>query len=253
MPRNGLLLDRRGGPCFAFVVAAGPASTLTRSRLVVAGAVGVAVLAVACSDVPEKSTSKTQLVGADGGPLATCPAQMATYKPKPWHPPRPVKQRKCTEAQGQAVLACYLAGQAKAPECQAFVSDPANADCISCALSQENDPTLGPIIYDVQRGSGRYNFGGCVAGVTNDPSATGCGAQFQAQFDCEFDACECAANSYFLDCRIAARQTVCSKFTAACATQAALTCEGVGPSFWFGTGVDGFLLRGLELIRLFCG
>jgi hypothetical protein len=126
------------------------------------------------------------------GDAACGPALAACWAPA-WKPPNAPAAGVCTEAQVTDLLAkCW--GDTFDPDCDVFERDPANAACLACIFSTEEDPRYGAVIHLASRRV-RTNEAGCMALVDGDMSATGCGAKLQASQQCSEAACaRCAVS-----------------------------------------------------------
>jgi len=71
--------------------------------------------------------------------------------------------------------------------CKAYKT--ANAACATCVESSSTDPTWGPVVFHGARQFYDYNYGGCIANVTGDLTATGCGAAETRYLECRRAAC----------------------------------------------------------------
>ncbi len=203
------------------------------------------------------------VIGKDAGrpkppppPPDECePGDMSSFIPT-WKPPAPLHSGKCSAAQAEALM-CLFDAAADQSTCDALVNDPANDGCFQCIYTSSSGPKLGPVIITANFGS--LNTAGCIAGVTGNTTATGCGAKLQASEQCADEACAgCAIDGFdensiyeYQACTEQAATTVCSEFTddAACA-EALLDTDG-GASVC-GSGND-FLERAIVLAKLFCG
>jgi hypothetical protein len=89
--------------------------------------------------------------------------------------------------------------------------NPANADCLACLFSIEEDSSYGPLIL-LANGSIQTNIPGCMALIDGDASAMGCGAKYQAYYDCIEAACgsNCPTYDDYVTCSSTARIGVCA-------------------------------------------
>ncbi|MEI9885754.1 MAG: hypothetical protein WDN08_04495 [Rhizomicrobium sp.] len=71
--------------------------------------------------------------------------------------------------------------------CNAYKT--ANPTCATCVESNSGDPAWGPIVFYGAHQYYDYNFGGCIANVTGDYAATGCGAAETRYLECRRAAC----------------------------------------------------------------
>src|SRR5687767_11223115 len=84
----------------------------------------------------------------DGGvdPAAKCAARLpAGWSPR-WRPPRAPTADACSEEQIRLEYTACESSTATSATCAPFRNDPANASCIACLFSSENDPSYGAII-----------------------------------------------------------------------------------------------------------
>jgi hypothetical protein len=103
-----------------------------------------------------------------------------------------------------------------ATACEKYKTNSGSVDCVSCMFSEEKDPAWTAIV-TTEDGSSRANVGGCIALTDGDVSEDGCGARQAASVECTQAACQsCGADTY-LDCKTAARDTVCAPYAAASA------------------------------------
>ena len=146
--------------------------------------------------------------GPDAGGRCT-PHLVATWKPR-WKPPR-TQRGACTERQIDLEYESCDGPRATSSACRSFREDAANEACLACLLSDEDDPSYGPII----EGGGLWktNTSGCIALLDGDVSADGCGAKVQAASECYDAACAgCMPAESFLACRQRAPETVCRPY-----------------------------------------
>jgi hypothetical protein len=109
-------------------------------------------------------------------------------------------------------MLCDDATTYNAAQCNAFKRDPANADCQACMFSTVDESSYGAIVI-LASGSWTANVEGCIALVSGDLSATGCGAKDQANTQCRDDACiTCPNFDSFISCRTAAGASICSTY-----------------------------------------
>gem|GEM_PF-4496969 len=163
------------------------------------------------------------------------PAQPVTTKP-----PRPFEAGACTTAQ----VAGYVSEcvNADGNKCTAYKQ--ANPTCAACVESTSADATWGPIVFYENRRFYDYNYGGCIANVTDDAAENGCGAAQTRYLECRHAACvACLPSTLPLDyepffaCQgakaveqvcateLAAAQTSCADYFATKPTDA---CQGAG-------------------------
>ncbi len=148
----------------------------------------------------------------DGSSMRICaPQNMSAWKPT-WRPPE-LPLAACTNAQlASAFLACESSTSTTA-ECFAWNRDPANAACLQCLYSTEDEPTYGPVIYLKNRAR-IANIPGCVALLEGDRSAAGCGAELQAYYSCTDAACvaHCTVFEELQRCERNAGPSVCASY-----------------------------------------
>jgi len=155
----------------------------------------------------------------DAGETTCAPGDVSSFAPE-WKPPAAIHANKCTNAQAEQAALCVYDQNQDAATCKAFNEATENADCLKCVFTASTGATLGPVI--VLPGSlVQLNFNGCVAALTGDVTATGCGAKSQASNQCADAACDqnCPVDSKGngLDelnaCLKEAGTTACKQFT----------------------------------------
>jgi hypothetical protein len=131
-------------------------------------------------------------------------------------PPR--NQRACTSDEVPLVISDWLHGTPA--ERQQFETD--HPVCFACAVSQDADPTRGPILHHRKLGFSEANVPGCFYFVDGDASPSSCMARIQAYQDCTLASCApgCDGHSQAhltaLDqCRSQATSSVCDGFALA--------------------------------------
>lgn len=176
-----------------------------------------------------------------GSPPACGPQTPTSITPTPWQPPTALHQNKCYPVDAANIATCHLQGGSAC-------SQPVSALCYGCAVSARTAPSAGPLITNGGGQPASINVPGCVARMTGDLTATGCGAKLLALWDCRAAACnQCgtSTSSGFATCAAQADTTVCATqaAAAACATPHLATCaSGTTP-----------VQQGYNLIGLFCG
>lgn len=113
-----------------------------------------------------------------------CPPS-APAKPVLTAAPAPFQPGSCSAAQVDGYLKECLDSDGNA--CNAYKT--ANAACAACVESNSADASWGPIVFHENRRYYDYNYGGCIANVTGDFSATGCGAAETRYLECRHAAC----------------------------------------------------------------
>ena len=148
----------------------------------------------------------------DGSSIRTCaPQDVSRWKPT-WRPPE-LPRAACTNAQlANVFLACESATSSTSA-CLGWNHDPANAGCLQCLYSTEDEPTYGPIIY-LRNRDRLVNAPGCIALLDGDRSPAGCGAEVQAHFSCQDEACmaNCTTFEELHQCEEKAASSVCAQY-----------------------------------------
>lgn len=234
---------------------------MQRGRLLWAGG-GVFGVFVACSPAPSpggtadagdagRDAKVTVVDGGDAGPICA-PGPIGNFTSS-WVPPKPASSA-CTEKLiGDYAAACLDAKTRSGTACTAFGK--ANAACTSCLVTQEGSSAYGAAILR-PNGVISLNVGGCIALVSGDVSANGCGAKYETNRQCAAASCDAncplpdgddAAFSAYLKCLSDSSKSTCSTQAAAVCPEAdagALTaCQLGGATF-----VDNFL----ALAPIFC-
>jgi hypothetical protein len=117
--------------------------------------------------------------------VATCQPSDVNAGDLTWTPPRPINPSGCSDAQISGYFAACLNGGSG---CSTFEGATANKACVACINSLITDSAYGPLIA-VPNNVVYANIGGCIALVTGDVSATGCGAKAWEASECEDKAC----------------------------------------------------------------
>jgi hypothetical protein len=110
---------------------------------------------------------------------------VAPTKPLATKPTKQFAPSSCTATQVAGYVKDCL--QSDGNVCDAYKT--ANAACVACVESVSSDASWGPIVFYENRQYYDYNYGGCIANVTNDFSATGCGAAETRYLECRHAAC----------------------------------------------------------------
>jgi hypothetical protein len=158
-------------------------------------------------------SGSTPVVGdetAADAPSCT-PASVDTWKPM-WSPPKPPISA-CSKEQIDSLYAkCDYGSPAyNRAACRTFQTDPANQACDDCMFSVDGDPSYGAIII-LPSGVWWSNYGGCMAMVDGDATATGCGAKNWAVTECRDNACTACSGDNWNDCMSTASKTVCAPY-----------------------------------------
>jgi hypothetical protein len=203
-----------------------------------------ALLAVAACGGDDSSAPPSP---TDGGTRdASCEPRLPNPWAPRWHPPRTVL-RACTDAQIESMYTLCESDSAYSVACAAFNRDPANAACLRCLYTTEDEDTYGPLVY-LRNRTLRVNVEGCLALADGHLDASGCGAQVHGFVACSDAACmtSCAAYDDFVRCSDAAEKSVCLPFrlSSACGDPAAYD-----PCLDFTTFAEGYR----AIAKLFCG
>jgi hypothetical protein len=139
------------------------------------------------------------------------PQDVSGWKPT-WRPPE-LPRAACTNAQLAGVISACESVTSTNAQCSAWNRDPANAACLQCLYSTEDEPTYGPVIYLKNRYTA-VNIPGCIALLDADRSPSGCGAELQAFYSCADAACmaNCTTSAELEKCETNAAPTVCFKY-----------------------------------------
>lgn len=204
-----------------------------------------------------QSTPGKCVVPGDSGTTDTCaPGDVSTFTPS-WKPPTAFNQGKCSDAQTTAFVDC-LSNMPDAATCKTFGADAANKPCIQCAATPSTAAAYGPLIEGTV--TIEVNVAGCIANVTNDLSATGCGAKTIALSQCKQAACEpnCllsgdgAIFDALLACEEKSAGSSCKAFADAAACSDALTGDGGVAAQCNLVGAT-FADDAKPMVKLFCG
>ena len=191
---------------------------------------------------PTQTTDPTlpPLTGDAGvAPTGACaPAAAVTATPKAWKAPLGIRRNVCTPTDAANIVSCFMNKQ----NCTV----PVSAACHQCAVSAETSAYAAALIINATGQVSELNVEGCVAGLTNDLTATGCGPKLAARFECAEQACTtCQDPAQRNSCLQAADTSACAaqNQAAACATPVLDQCiQGA-------TQVD----VAINLVKVFCG
>lgn len=154
-----------------------------------------------------------------------------------WRPPHR-QQGACTQQEAAAIATCFFNNQ----NCD----QPVTANCHTCAVSSPTaSQTFGAIIVDeTGQREPEVNVEGCVAAMTNDTSASGCGARLKMTYACESAACSRCDAQGLAACQRAAATGPCAQYA-----QQSAQCESVASQCMAGTTEAEVAMN---LIQLFC-
>jgi len=148
--------------------------------------------------------------GAEASPPAPAcaPQSGGAVTSIPWAPPTTLHKNACTLEQASRLVECLFTTVGTTPQCDDFFYRAANAGCVSCAITSTTASRLGPINDD---GTNYYtNVSGCVAGLSGDVSASGCGPKLDALYGCADVACTQCSDATYGECFDAAGGSVCA-------------------------------------------
>ncbi len=169
-------------------------------------------------------------------PNVCVPADTSAFKPN-WVPPVH-DVNACSDVQIQDYWSnCYDKTTASQPKCSAWVKVPANKACLGCLDTPDTALAYGTLIG--HKGFTSANQPGCVAVLTNDVTANGCGAKIAASDECQHVACQACSDAIssadpqtfkdFLTCLTNAAKTVCKTYTQAVCADAGADLSACGP------------------------
>ncbi len=155
-------------------------------------------LVAACSDTPTDTPTPSNDAAIDKKPISndtgtpdvaqsTCkPGDISAFKPE-WIPPNPVNPTACSAQEITDYYAkCYDATTSTTQACTAFQN--AAKNCVKCMVTVSTATKWGALIST--DGVITANIGGCIALKEGDVTANGCGAKYQATYQCGLAACE---------------------------------------------------------------
>lgn len=150
------------------------------------------------------------------------PGDVSAFSPN-WVPPKPASAACTDQSIAQYAKDCLDPQTSNNTACSAFQS--ANKACAACLVTPEAATSYGAAIAG---GNGviSLNVGGCIALLSGDLGATGCGAKYEANRQCGAAACDdpCPipngddpAFQKYLKCLNDSEKTVCKSYaTAVC-------------------------------------
>jgi hypothetical protein len=216
---------------------------LARSLFRLASFASVLLAAAACGG-DDSSASPGPI---DGGTRdASCEPRLPNPWAPRWRPPRAVLHA-CTAAQIESAYTLCESDATYSVGCAAFNRDAANASCLRCLYTTEDEDMYGPLIY-LRNRTLRVNVEGCFALADGQLDAFGCGAQLHGFVACSDAACmtSCAAYDDFVQCAEVAEKSVCLPFRVSSACGDPATYD---PCLEFNTFAEGYR----AIAKLFCG
>lgn len=196
--------------------------------------------------------------GRDGDAIAVvdagkcAPGDVSTFSPN-WVPPKPASAACTEQAIAQYAKDCLDPTTRSSSACSAFQA--ANKACVGCLVTPDSASAYGAAI---SRANGviSLNVGGCIALLSGDLGASGCGGKYEAQRQCAAAACDDAcpipegddpAFQQYLECLGDSEKTSCKTYANAVCPEpdagAVAACSLSGSSF-----VDNFK----ALAPIFC-
>ncbi len=175
-------------------------------------------------------------------PLACPPQPPPSFVPYPWIPPTAIHKNACTSQQASLLVDCLMTTVGATPACGNFFNSGQNGFCIQCGVTSVNAQRFGPILDD---GVAHYtNPAGCIAALSGDSSATGCGSTYDALLQCEGASCDrCVSDQDYKACTDAADLGTCKPYASARACSAIYASACIGSS-----KVD----EAIKLVKLWC-
>jgi hypothetical protein len=196
-----------------------------------------ATSAVDASQVEDAAVPPDAGRGADAAPEAAAPAVCTPHAVSEpfgpaWIAPWPFHSGACKAGEADLVITACYSPTANSATCQN--TSGAHGACSLCVKSNVVGVPRAAIVAYSALGRDVGNAGGCVARLTGDVSATGCGAKVDAAWMCtHLAACDgClpattpAARAALEACASAAAKTVCATHTAAAETCLAAAADG---------------------------
>lgn len=240
----------------------GVATLLTGVALVLVPGCDETIEATPAPDGGNPTTADATSPAADAASEAgsTCkPGEITGFSPT-WKEPIGLHLGKCSPTQIATLATCVWPDpQRNEATCTAFFADNANAACIACGRTPTTEPKLGAVVSN--GASVQVNYPGCIAAVTNDVTAAGCGAKVQAKELCLDFACvsacptpagDNAAFQALLKCQDDASKTVCKTFADAAKCADPFLAPGGAATVCAPTVTD-FGDRVEHYLQLFCG
>jgi hypothetical protein len=156
-----------------------------------------------------------------GPPCAPQPVDKFTPT---WKPVFGHQVAKCTDAQVDDIMAKCFGANANQAACDAVTK--ADATCNNCLVSNSTASAYGAMIGFQTPALFFGNKGGCVAALSGDNSATGCGAKQLALLECEIASCgavcpitqDPTSVDAFNTCQVSADNTVCQQYSSDAST-----------------------------------
>lgn len=190
-------------------------------------------------------------------PPATCsPGSVTGFTPT-WKPPAK-KPGTCTQTQIDSIIECLLDENADQTACKTTLAAAANQACQSCIVTNTPSATqYGALVVGDALVS--INYAGCIALKTNDLTANGCGAKYQALGQCTTEACEfnCPVTddisfNEYQQCAMDAESGGCATYATAAACADPLVQSGAVAQECDLAGGGTFIANAAKYAALFC-
>lgn len=169
-------------------------TTTSGSALIANQPPGDALLGIAIGDntLEQRITlapdTRDVIVAYPRGPVKAplCePGDVTAFEPD-HRPPLGLAQGACTSKQIDELVTACFAGQGG---CTSFRTNPANADCYSCAIAHPDSPHWNGIVDFDNLGFVQGLPSQCIAAFEGPRAQPSCGAKLTALFQCELAAC----------------------------------------------------------------
>jgi hypothetical protein len=181
------------------------------------GAAGATLLACSSSSTALPAAG-SDASDSDGAVISCPPVDVSSFSPPPYHAANPPRAA-CTQDLVDAFYAACLAGSSTDQTCAPFsaTGDASHKACAACILSQDTDPTYGPLVQ--HKGTVSLNLSGCIE-VRDAQNGLACAKAYQSSADCDDAACaaKCpvtddASFTAYKACTQAAASNGCKAYT----------------------------------------
>ncbi|WP_394839923.1 hypothetical protein LVJ94_23830 [Pendulispora rubella] len=185
---------------FVFSTLRGSPLALVPFALVAGGVFGVVGWVAGCSSsdgdynsqaAPTDSGAASDSAGGNADAGSACaPASVQDFEPK-WERPPAWYRNACTQEELDSFKSlCEGNAAAKyySPACADFRKSAEHATCTAC-IFDTSTPKEQPALLETSLSHRLANRAACIANATNDFSASGCAAKYQALMQCQIKAC----------------------------------------------------------------
>jgi hypothetical protein len=141
----------------------------------------------AAADHATKDTAAADTTSETMDAKPACEPQSVSSWTPTWQPPSGKYLGKCGDGEAVALIDACFGDSATEQTCTD--AETKYAACNDCLFTDDTASQWGPIVYYSKVDFYDRNEGGCLALLTDDATATGCGAKVNALYDCGLASC----------------------------------------------------------------